>query len=133
MINAYAAAYHQAARELTEPRFQPGANAPNATVEHLQARLDRTTLLLQTLMMILIEKKVVHEDELREWVKYVDELDGTADGRLREDKSPVACPKCSRKNPRTAATCQYCGTALEQDILFRRPEGPGQDPADSSL
>lgn len=123
-MNSFGRSHMGVLNEIIEPRFQPG-KAPNATMEHLQARLDRTTLILQTLMMILMEKKVVHEDELREWVKYVDELDGCLDGRLREDKSPIACPKCARKNPRATPTCQYCGTALEQDILFRRPEsGP---------
>ena len=127
MMTPYVDARMNSMREITEPRFQPGSG-PNAGIDQLQARLDRATLLLQSLLMILMEKKVIHEDELREWVRYVDEFDGSVDGRLKEDKSPVACPKCSRKNPRTAATCQYCGVALEQDILFRRPEPAPGDP-----
>lgn len=94
------------------------------TLDSLQGRIDRQDLIIQTLLMILLEKKVIHEDEFKEWMLYVDELDGTRDGRLREDKTPVVCPGCGRNSPRSAPNCVYCGHEFEPEFLLRRPEKP---------
>jgi hypothetical protein len=91
----------------------------------LQARVERQDLIIQTLLMILLEKKVIHEDEFQEWVIYVDELDGTRDGRLREDTTPVSCPACGRNSLRTSSRCVYCGHELEPEFLIRRPDAKG--------
>jgi len=95
---------------------------PSSDVVGLRIRLERQSLLIQTLLMILLEKKVVDEAEFREWLDYVDELDGAKDGRLKEDRSPVACPACKRNNPRQASRCQYCGHELTPDFLQHRPD-----------
>ncbi len=88
----------------------------------LEARLDKQTLLLQTLLMILLEKKVIFEDEFKEWMDYVDELDGKRDGKLQEDKTPRSCPSCGRNSARHQAKCQYCGHELPVDFLHHRPQ-----------
>lgn len=83
----------------------------------LEDRLEKQNLLIQTLLMILLEKKVIHEDEFKEWMIYVDELDGKRDGKLRENKSPVICPKCKRNNPPNRTACQYCGIEFPPEFL----------------
>jgi hypothetical protein len=104
----------------------PATKGPSAEVVDLQMRVERQSLLLQTLLMILLEKKVIHDDEFREWMTYVDELDGSRDGRLREDRSPRPCPQCNRRNKAAATNCQYCGAAIESEYLMHqgaRPQG----------
>lgn len=86
--------------------------------------IERQNLMIQTLLMILLEKQVIQEEEFREWLIYVDELDGVRDGRVREDKTPVACPKCHRNSPRTATKCIFCGHEFEVEFLARRPDQP---------
>lgn len=93
-----------------------------SSVDELTHRLEKQSLLIQTLLMILLEKKVIHESEFKEWMTYVDELDGKRDGRLKEDRSPVKCPSCGRNSPRTKGNCQYCGQEIPQDFLQHLPK-----------
>jgi len=95
-----------------------------STVQELESRVEKQNLLIQTLLMILLEKKVLHEDEFKEWMLYVDELDGVRDGRIRADKTPVACPKCRRNNSAGAVKCQYCGEEIDPEFLVRRGDDP---------
>lgn len=101
---------------------RPGINTNNATIADLQAQVERLHLQLQTLARVLIAKGVLVEEELGEWLKYVDQLDGRMDGKLREGKSPKACPGCRRMNPPRAAKCQYCGNEFPPTFL----EGNGE-------
>ncbi len=96
-----------------------------AGLEEMALKLERNTLILQTLLMVLLEKKVIQEPEFREWLAYVDGLDGVRDGRLREDKRPLLCPQCGRNSPRAIPKCMYCGQDLDADFLQHRPEAPG--------
>ncbi|MEQ8821669.1 MAG: hypothetical protein RLY93_15645 [Sumerlaeia bacterium] len=95
-----------------------------SSAQEMELKLERQNLVIQTLLMLLLEKGVIHDQEFREWLAYVDGLDGKVDGRVREDKSPVACPKCGRNSPRQSPSCQYCGEALPADYLARRPQNP---------
>lgn len=98
----------------------PPSTLGRGTIEALEARLERQYMLLQTLLMLLLEKKVIDENEFREWVTYVDSLDGRTDGRLTENKAPIDCPSCRRRNPPTAVRCQYCGTEMAAQIIDPR-------------
>lgn len=119
--------------ETTREMLSLGSKAAhqNASVADLEARVDRQALIIQTLLMILLEKKVIHDDEFREWLGYVDGMDGAADGRLREDRSPRACPSCTRMNRFGSAKCQYCGAEMEFDYIQHRRDGAG--PGDPSI
>lgn len=91
-------------------------------LEQLEARVERQNLLIQTLLMLLLEKKVIGEEEFRKWLIYVDELDGKRDGRLKADNTPQECPKCHRKNQHKASQCMYCGEEFAQpEFLDRKP------------
>lgn len=122
MYSAAAAAAFRAADNIASSANRVVDSATRSTVQDLERVVDRQTLLLQTLLMLLLEKKVIHEDEFREWIAYVDELDGVRDGRVKAEKAPVSCPKCKRNNQPGAAKCQYCGEAFTPEFLFRRPE-----------
>lgn len=102
----------------------PSTQRPN---EELQRRIDRLELIVETMMILLLEKKMIHEDEFRQWRKYVDELDGNADGRVREIRAPQACPACRRNSAPEAQRCQYCGAALNPEILLSKQ---GRAPAE---
>ena len=86
----------------------------------LQRTIDHQHLLLQTLLMLLLEKKVIEDQEFKQWMSYVDGLDGRTDGKIEAEKGPVTCPGCRRVNPRNVPKCQYCGQIFEMDFLARR-------------
>jgi hypothetical protein len=96
------------------------------SLDGLAARVDRQNLIIQALLMLLLEKNVIADQEFRNWLAYADELDGRADGKLTPDNNPIACPACKRNNPSTATCCQYCGQAFAAEYLDHRnvrPEG----------
>jgi hypothetical protein len=119
---AAAAAYQSANRVITSAGASNADLGARSEVEQLKGRIERQNLLIQTMLMILLEKKVLHEDEFKEWLNYVDELDGVRDGKLREDKKPLACSQCGRNSPKGSAKCIYCGTEFETDFLYQRPQ-----------
>jgi hypothetical protein len=102
----------------------PSANAEpqvnRDSLDGLAMRVDRQNLIIQALLMLLLEKNVIADQEFRNWLAYADELDGRADGKLTPDNSPVACPACKRNNPSTATRCQYCDQAFAADYLDHR-------------
>jgi hypothetical protein len=110
-------------KELSHPTGGFELKVGSATA--LESRLERQEMLIQTLLILLLEKGVIGQDELREWMAYVDGLDGRMDGRLREAAEPKSCSKCGRMSPATAIRCQYCDTpfsATGVDPRHRREE-----------
>ncbi len=122
MYTAAAAAAHHAYNNISRNAGNAIDTQTRSSVQELENRVEKQNLIIQTLLMLLLEKKVIHEDEFKDWMAYVDELDGVRDGRVRADKTPQTCPKCQRNNAPSAVKCQYCGEELEHDFLFRRPE-----------
>ncbi len=115
--------FHGGFRPNFEPTRTSGPDLQQATtIQELQDALERQRLLLQTLCRILVEKGVVQKDELNEWIQYMDGLDGTMDGKLKETKAPKACPSCQRMNPKRAPKCVYCGENLPVAILHDDPK-----------
>lgn len=87
----------------------------------LRVKVERQNLLIQTLCRILIEKGVIQEEELQEWLAYVDSLDGREDGKLSHSKAPIQCRSCKRINGASLIKCQYCGETLPVDFLTKDP------------
>lgn len=83
----------------------------------LRAMIERQELIIQTLLRLLIEKKVIDKDEFAQWIDYVDRLDGKLDAKLEERRTPVTCPKCKRPNPHAARLCAYCSAELPLEFL----------------
>lgn len=107
-------AFRPLANSSTVPT-SPKAEATSAVLE-LQDKVGRLNLMVQTLARLLLAKGVIKEEELQEWMKYVDNLDGVTDGKLRESKAPRECPKCKRMSQPRAGKCQYCGQ--EFDLVY---------------
>ncbi len=108
--------------KLPLPPRQPGGHSQKdlgqaTTMADLQRQIDRQSLMIQTLCRLLIAKNIVQEEELDQWMQYVDSLDGHVDGKLRPAKSPRICDSCNRANPYNAAKCQYCGTEFKAEFL----------------
>ena len=91
-----------------------------STMDLLSSRLERQNMLIQTLLILLMEKNIITESEVQEWIHYVDGLDGKVDGRLAEDKRPLKCPACGRTSPPTAVQCMYCNAAFERSVVDAR-------------
>jgi len=84
---------------------------------HLKERIERQNLIIQTLIVMLLDKGVITEDDFRETARRVDMCDGERDGRLSEDKSLAPCPDCRGLNPNTATKCAHCGAALDPELI----------------
>lgn len=98
---------------------------PPGSVTELQAQIARLHMQVQTLARLLIAKGVMEESELDEWMVYVDNLDGVADGRLKMTKAPRICESCRRTNSPNAVTCQWCGA--EMPVVFLDPGKEGSE------
>ncbi len=101
------------------PPMSGGSQQHNSTIVELQAQVESLSLQVQTLSRLLVEKGLVTEKELNEWLRYIDGLDGRVDGKLREKKTPKSCHQCQRINPSKAVKCQYCGAELANEFLVK--------------
>jgi hypothetical protein len=90
-------------------------------LDHLQRRVDRAELLLESLYRLVSEKNVVTADEFRLMVARVDLEDGIEDGRIGPDRNRRApkCPECSRAINRKRTHCVFCGA----EVKPRKPSG----------
>lgn len=109
----------QASRTAQQLSSLPRRSGSVAEVRELESMVQRQNLIIQALLTVMIEKGQFTEDEFRQCMDAVDMLDGAADGKLKEDNSPVSCPGCNRINKRTAKQCQYCGQVFETNVLRR--------------
>lgn len=103
------------------------ATAAGAVAE-LEGRVARQALLLQALCRLLISKNLMTEEEFRAWTEYIDKADGREDGRLRETRRPLECPRCRRMSPPKSPACQYCGEKYPLDLLDPLPPDSGPPP-----
>jgi hypothetical protein len=97
--------------------FEPNRQEALSDIESLKALVEQQNLIIQTLLVLLLEKKVIDEEEFNEWAKKMDELDGARDGKLSEDKSTSRCPECGRQNPVTSTACMDCGRELKPQYV----------------
>jgi hypothetical protein len=91
-----------------------------SSVDDLRHIIDRQNLVLQTLLVLMIEKGLIQESEFDEWLKHHDGLDGHKDGKLRPSASPRHCSKCDRMNSPTAVKCTYCDAEFQNLYLDPR-------------
>ena len=100
----------------------PSSLAARQAVDELAAQVDRQNLLLQTLLRLLLEKGVIQEQEFKEWIAYVDGLDGKVDGKLQKEKGIKNCPSCGRVSAVDAVKCQYCGAEYPVEFIEHKPK-----------
>ena len=112
---------------------RPTATSTDSTmlrteVRALRAKVEQQNLIMQTLLRLLIKKGAFDKEEFSKWMIYVDELDGTRDGKLRKEKGIKNCAMCNRVNPIHAAKCLYCGVTFEE-TKFLTHEPPQNAPS----
>ena len=87
-------------------------------IDDLKRKVNQQNLLLQTLIALVLEKNLIEEEEFRALLDEVDKVDGVKDGELAEDKTPLICNGCGKKNGRDKSRCMWCGQELEKaDVL----------------
>jgi hypothetical protein len=94
---------------------QTDAQKSAKKLDHLQRRVDRAELLLESLYRLVSEKNLVTADEFRLMVARVDLEDGIEDGRIGPDRNRRApkCPECKRAVNRKRTHCVFCGAEVK--------------------
>lgn len=119
-----------ALNQMSEPIARSTPPIDRSGIAELEKLVARQGLLIETLARLLMAKGVVQEGELDQWMEYVDQLDGVADGKLKARKTPHVCPSCRRANPPHLAKCMYCSSEFPQKFLTDPAEAP-EDRRDS--
>lgn len=99
--------------------FAPDDTDECSDIERLKMRIDQQNLCIQTLLVLLLEKGIIREDEFNGWARRMDEIDGVRDGRLSADTAPVRCPGCGYESSHDATECSECGQELEPRLVQR--------------
>lgn len=99
---------HQTAR--TQASLENSARRSESVVsniDHLNARLDKLTLINMAIWSLLQEVSDLTEDDLEERIKQIDLSDGSLDGKVRAKAQQ--CPQCNRVMSNRHSRCLYCG------------------------
>ena len=84
----YGVGHLNAAKALVKA-FSPEEEPDCQDVSDLLDKIEEQNLVIQTLLAILLDKGIITEPEFRTWAERCDELDGTKDGRLKQESSPI--------------------------------------------
>ncbi len=98
--------------ELFGSSSSESSSGRSGQIAELEHRIAQLNLQVQTLARLLVAKGTVTEQELNEWMDFVDEMDGRRDGKLDRTPGPKNCPGCGRMNPTKAVRCLYCDGEL---------------------
>jgi hypothetical protein len=85
-------------------------------VEHLERRVERLSLLCQSMWELLRERAEFTDNQLFTKVLEVDLRDGRTDGRMNSQITD--CPACGRKTNSKRSTCVICGAELKKPHPF---------------
>ncbi len=85
-------------------------------LEHLERRVNRLSLLCQSMWELLRERAEFTDDQLCAKVLEVDLRDGRNDGRMTSQITD--CPSCGRKTNSKRSTCVICGAELKKPHPF---------------
>lgn len=107
-------------REVKQARSTASAAGRDArrsreSLDVLEERVGRMTLLCAALTQLMKNRLGVTDDELMAVLDEIDGRDGNADGKL--EPSSVDCPGCGRANGWRRARCLYCGDELPRGTL----------------
>jgi len=96
------------------------SSVANDLAKALAARVDRLELVCETLLELVLLRKVVNREELEVLMAQVDLRDGVEDGGLNHDRPRSVAPSCTACerpiNPKRAA-CVYCGAKIVADAV----------------
>jgi hypothetical protein len=82
----------------------------------MEKRVNRLSLLCQSMWELLRERAEFTDEQLSAKVLEVDLRDGRADGRITAQISD--CPSCGRKTNSKRSTCIICGAELPRAHAF---------------
>ncbi len=88
----------------------------SGSVEMLETRLERLSLVCRALWSLLAEKTDLTEEQLINRMNQIDLQDGVADGRLK--KQADNCPRCGRLISPRHASCMFCGSGKAVSTAF---------------
>lgn len=91
---------------------QVGANAALRSINELEEKVDRLSLLCHALFEELERTTGFSESQLKEKMTQIDLRDGRLDGKY----DPVLgsdCPDCGRQVKKTRSNCFWCGASLQ--------------------
>ena len=111
----------RARREAADAAFD--SEMASNLAKSLQRRVDRLELVCETLLEVVLAKKLVSREELGVLFAQVDLRDGREDGGLDMDNAQRGVPTCGGcarpVNPGREA-CVYCGAPLTEAIAPKR-------------
>ena len=91
-------------------------------LEILENQLGRQNLLIQTLLVLLLEKGLFEEEEFLELLDEIDALDGKKDGAFTPKSTPKKCRSCGKTNSSRKRKCMWCGADLVlDDVIVKLP------------
>src|SRR3954452_18588747 len=111
-----ASAYNMADQAINNPPPQAPRAPSHEAVEHLERRVNRLSLLCQSMWELLRERAEFTDDQLAAKVLEVDLRDGTNDGRMATQITN--CPSCGRKTNSKRSSCVICGAELPKAHSF---------------
>lgn len=85
-------------------------------VERLEKRVERLSLLCQSMWELLRDQQGFVDEHLVNKVLEVDARDGRVDGKIQTQIS--TCPACQAKTNSKRGSCIFCGAPLSKDHLF---------------
>ena len=113
-VLGYSAGSQTASRAAALARSAAVADASHHSnrVEDLNERIDRLTMIVKAMWMIL-EQDGHTPEELLAKLEEIDHGDGVADGRVTA--IPVDCPSCDSKVAPGLPRCQFCGAVVRTE------------------
>lgn len=93
------------------------AEGQHARVDEANDRLERLTLVCQSMWELLRDHCGLTEEQLKEKVLEVDARDGSIDGKLGNEV--ITCPHCSQKTGTRRGRCICCGGRVEGKRAFK--------------
>ena len=109
-------AYDMADEAINNPPPQAQRAPSHEAMEHLERRVNRLSLLCQSMWELLRERAEFTDDQLATKVLEVDLRDGRTDGRMAT--KITNCPSCGRKTNSKRANCVICGAELPKAHPF---------------
>ncbi len=98
--------------ESSASRAADRTEALRTEVRHLQAQVDRLSMVTEALWTFLRDRAGVSEEMLLDRVREIDLSDGCLDGKVRVP--PQGCPGCGRTLHQRHDRCIYCGAEVER-------------------
>ena len=111
-----AQAYDMADQAINNPPPQAQRAPSHEAMEKLERRVNRLSLLCQSMWELLRERAEFNDEQLAAKVLEVDLRDGRNDSRIATQAAE--CPSCKRKTNSKRATCVFCGAELPKAHAF---------------